>query len=162
MILCDFIGGANNFGLNCMKHFSYLQNEKVTGGIHHQVDRCLITKELICDKVAVCDNREAGRVFIHTHHWVWDSPHPAHAHYDWCLVHYQTCTHENYPVINCKLSIWLKWHSPSSQDSYLLNKTVQGSPLILAKPLKLRLSSGEIHEASRKESCGRLSTVKPG
>lgn len=70
--------------------------------MHHQANSCLMTNELICDEIAVGDNRELWSVFIHTHHRVWDSLHSAHAHCGGCPVHYQVCAKENNPdIINC-------------------------------------------------------------
>ena len=54
-----------------------------------------MTKELICDKIAVGHNREVGCDLIHSHQWVLDSPHPAHAYCGGCPVHYQICGNEN-------------------------------------------------------------------
>ncbi len=48
------------------------------GRIRHQVNRYPMTKEHICDKIAVGSNREVGSVFIQTHRG--DSSHPAHTH----------------------------------------------------------------------------------
>lgn len=76
------------------------------GRIRHQVDRCLMTKELICDEIAVGDNREVRSVSIHTHQR--DSPHPAHAHCGQCLVHYQICTKQKNPDI-IRLAMFLIW-----------------------------------------------------
>ncbi len=128
----------------------------------HLVNRCLMTQKVICDKIAVSDNREIWSIFVHIHHWVWKSPHPAHAYCGRCPIHYQICTEENHHgnhALNSdemtstlqSLEKLIRNTQPLSIDSdKITDRTVL--PLILTKPSKRYLSSGEIHEVSRKES----------
>jgi len=50
---------------------------KIVRRICHQVNS-LMAEELVCDEIAVVDNRSIFSISIHSHQWVWDSLHAAH------------------------------------------------------------------------------------